>query len=477
MPIPFTCIEACDLSEDGKSELRLYGASGTRLFVQSSSGASAVWPEEADVRNDEENGEGPPGKRVKLSDPVENTSNFSCLTITNDKKHLVAVTAEDKCIRVFSIDSECRIKQLSERCMARRPCAICVTADDSLILCADKFGDVYSLPLIPSPEDEQQPAAPEQADVPEESSFVPSASVLTVHSGRNRKVLEAQLKQAKKGPKKPKEAPTFKHDLLLGHVSMLTDIAYAVVDKRSYIITADRDEHVRVSRGPPQAHIIEDFCHGHEAFISRLCVVGQDLLVSGGGDPDLFVWDWLHYKLLQKLPIRNAVFEFMRAQTDLASTLPEDVSSFKVAVSGIWSVPHAQSDVKEILVACEGVPALFSFNVGSSSTTGQAIALSGNALDVTFVQAGTESTCTAIVSVDNAHMPGSTTEIRKDESAVRLHFFSPQSDGQWTQAAGAVQQAFEGLGGSADKPTTNAKALHNILYGVENLRKRPGSDD
>jgi tRNA (guanine-N(7)-)-methyltransferase subunit TRM82 len=64
---------------------------------------------------DEVQDEGPPGKRIKLSPPTQHTSNFSCLRFTSDKKHLVAVTAEDKAIRVFSIDAEHKLRQLSER--------------------------------------------------------------------------------------------------------------------------------------------------------------------------------------------------------------------------------------------------------------------------------------------------------------------------------------------------------------------------
>ena len=43
--------------------------------------------------------------------------------------------------------------------MPKRPCAIALTADDSQILSADKFGDVYSLPLLPIEEDEEYFAA------------------------------------------------------------------------------------------------------------------------------------------------------------------------------------------------------------------------------------------------------------------------------------------------------------------------------
>src|SRR4051812_18032623 len=143
--------------------------------------------------------------------------------------------------------------------MSRRPSSITLTSDNTTILCADKFGDVYALPLLPSPEDDkvEQPEAP--ATELEQKDWLPSATTLTVHSGRNRKTLEEQLKQKAKGPAKSKEPMRFKHDLLLGHVSMLTDVVYAKVHGRSYIITADRDEHIRISRGQPQAHIIEGF--------------------------------------------------------------------------------------------------------------------------------------------------------------------------------------------------------------------------
>jgi tRNA (guanine-N(7)-)-methyltransferase subunit TRM82 len=66
------------------------------------------------------------------------------------------------------------------------------------------------------------------------------------------------------------------------------------------------------------------------------------------------------------------------------------------------------------LIACEGVPALFSFTFGDSSASGEAVPLNGNVLDVTFLDLS-QSTCTAVVSVDNVHKPGSTTETLDDE--------------------------------------------------------------
>jgi tRNA (guanine-N(7)-)-methyltransferase subunit TRM82 len=314
--------------------------------------------------------------------------------------------------------------------MSRKPSSIALTPDDSTILCADKFGDVYALPLMPSPDDEV-PKAPALIEAqPEEKEFTPSASLLTVHSGRNRRTLEEQLKQKAKGPAKPKEAITFRHELLLGHVSMLTDLTIAKADSRSYIITADRDEHIRVSRGLPQAHIIEGFCFGHEEFVSRLCVTRSGLLISGGGDAHVYVWDWQSYRLAEKLPLRNTAIQYLKSRPDLSSSL-KDEETFKVAVTGIWEVPTGTDQVSnmlaqmyesvtdtheadEILVACEGLPALFSFTIGTGAMASDSIALEGNPLDVAFVPTS-QTSWTAIVSVDNVHKPGSTTEVRDDQ--------------------------------------------------------------
>lgn len=323
------------------------------------------------------------------------------------------------------------------RCMARRPSSIVLTRDNSTILCADKFGDVYALPLLLSPDDIQletpaEPAPETPNDHLEEKDFTPAATVLTVHSGRNRRTLEEQLKQKAKGPPKPREAIAFKHDLLLGHVSMLTDVAYAQIDRRSYIITADRDEHVRISRGLPQAHIIEGFCYGHEEFVSRLCLTRTSKLISGGGDADLFVWEWQNYRLLERLPLRKVVLQHLEARADLGLSARAG-DTFKVAVSGIWDVPGDVSrlsdtlfyitdsqQIDRIVVACEGLPALFSFIVGVGATTGVTIPLNGNPLGVAFIHTS-QAHCTVVVSVDDIHKAGSTTELRDDNVSVPLH--------------------------------------------------------
>lgn len=166
-------------------------------------------------------------------------------------------------------------------------------------------------------EEEAAPSVPEAPATPETpmpapapSTYKPSASRFTVHSQRNLRALEEQERMVAKRRETPKEGPTFEHELILGHVSMLTALALATSDDgRRYIITADRDEHIRVSRGIPQAHIIENYCLGHESFLNALCVPPSrpEVLVSAGGDDEVFLWDWKAGRLLGKTNLLSHV--------------------------------------------------------------------------------------------------------------------------------------------------------------------------
>lgn len=229
--------------------------------------------------------------------------------------------------------------------MPKRPSAVRITADLQ-IFCADKFGDVYALPLIPedgvvSAAARRQPKAPYQT----------SANELTVHSKRNLMALQAQKKQEERSRLKAEaekdgkpEEPTFELTMLLGHVSMLTALLVAEYNGKNYIITGDRDEHIRVSRSTPQAHIIETFCLGHKEFIGDLVIPDsrKDVLISGGGDPDLFVWDWLAGNIMTKTSV-----------LEIAQKIKPEVSN--VAVSHLYSLefPAEPENLTYVLAICE----------------------------------------------------------------------------------------------------------------------------
>lgn len=238
--------------------------------------------------------------------------------------------------------------------MPKRPSALALTPDGQTILCGDKFGDAYSLPLLPG----------EYVQRTETKQYKPLATSLTVHTKRNLESLEQQKRQAEKARiAEEKAALNFEHQVILGHVSTLTDLISVALPgdsssscPRSYILTADRDEHIRVSRGVPQAHVIEQYCLGHTSFISKLCVPSwaPRVLVSGGGDGCLLVWNWTQGQIIQKILLE-----------DLVQT-PE------VIVRGIWDVSLEQSadttgPVKAILVGLEGyVPAFFGLSIQSN---------------------------------------------------------------------------------------------------------------
>ncbi|CAH1762077.1 8658_t:CDS:2 [Entrophospora sp. SA101] len=131
----------------------------------------------------------------------------------------MASSGEDKLLKVWSIDNW--------RPVPKRVVSIAFNSQGSQIITADKFGDVYRYPINAS--NDNQNAV----------------------------------------------------DLLLGHVSMVTDMILTPNNK--FIITADRDEHIRVSRFP-KGHNIESYCLGHTQFLSKLHILpwSTDFLLSAG---------------------------------------------------------------------------------------------------------------------------------------------------------------------------------------------------
>ena len=259
--------------------------------------------------------------------------------------------------------------------MPKRPCAIALTPDESTILCGDKFGDVYALPLL------GKPAPLECIDGRESTQkaqlapkpFTPTANTKTVHSKRNLEALKNQERMA--STRREKEAPGFEHKLLLGHVSLLTDLISTSLSlgnspterSRSYILTTDRDEHIRVSRGLPQTHIIEGYCLGHATFISKLCIPeGHERhLISGGGDDYIYLWNWVSQDLLQKLDLKTIVQELRsslahmeKVANDFHQTDKEEsenshpIATENIVVSGIWTY-RSETQGTQVFVACE----------------------------------------------------------------------------------------------------------------------------
>ena len=79
--------------------------------------------------------------------------------------------------------------------------------------------------------------------------------------------------------------------LLLGHLSQLLDMTLDHQAER--VITADRDEKIRVSRYP-NSYNIENYCLGHTEFVTTVWLsrVSSDVVISGSGDGTVRLWNY-----------------------------------------------------------------------------------------------------------------------------------------------------------------------------------------
>lgn len=85
---------------------------------------------------------------------------------------------------------------------------------------------------------------------------------------------------------------------IFGHLSMLLDLL--VTPDSKYVVTADRDEKIRVSHFP-NAYNIHGFCLGHTNYVASLTLLAPassssaktQILVSASGDGTLRSWDYL----------------------------------------------------------------------------------------------------------------------------------------------------------------------------------------
>ncbi|KAG7503183.1 tRNA (guanine-N(7)-)-methyltransferase non-catalytic subunit WDR4 [Solea senegalensis] len=146
--------------------------------------------------------------------------------------------------------------------------------------------------------------------------------------------------------------PQREGELKMGHLSMLLAITMSPDDK--YIVTADRDEKIRVShfRCP---YNIQSFCLGHQEFVSALLIPSahSHYLLSGSGDGTVKLWDFESGRRLQSCDLKHLVEK-------LSSEADEEK---KPTVSHITSSP----DQYHVAVLCERLPTVQIFTLNLES--------------------------------------------------------------------------------------------------------------
>ncbi|ELU35730.1 hypothetical protein AG1IA_10240 [Rhizoctonia solani AG-1 IA] len=123
------------------------------------------------------------------------------------------------------------LKHKTNHCreIPKRANVLKLSQDGQTILVADKFGDIFSYPLVPPEPIQQVQAQPTET--------VGSKSVaVAMHDNPH-------------------------GTLILGHASIITDFVLTHGEKQ--VISADRDEHVRVS-WYPDGWDIDRYCLGHK---------------------------------------------------------------------------------------------------------------------------------------------------------------------------------------------------------------------
>ncbi|KAF7516136.1 hypothetical protein G7054_g14282 [Neopestalotiopsis clavispora] len=398
--------EAAEEPEEGSSPAK-------RRKVETVTGVEAVaaGSEEAPEQQAQAEVKGDEQKRTKKGMHLNKLSpsdqpHINLLRTTANGSHLIAVTGTDKAVWVFEHDGKGQLRELGQRRLLH--------ASHS-----HRRGAVESGAAITTPKG-YQPMPSKGADN------------LTVHTQRNLKALIDQERQRQSNPQpKTKEAPKFAHELLIGHVSMLTAIAVAEdAQRRPYILTADRDEHIRVSRGMPQAHVIQEFCLGHAPLSTRCASRG---------------------------PTSCGV---LRGKVDLLGRVRQVVpEAAKVAVSRL--VASADGWVMAI---CERVAAVFVFRFSDDKLNFvQTLKVPGNALDVAILPSR------LVVGFDTTDPATSTNTVEP-----RLAVFAQGSSGDaWEASDFAYQDT------NVDDIDDTRAVLDNVLYAVENLRKteNPYGDD
>ncbi|KAI0796052.1 WD40-repeat-containing domain protein [Abortiporus biennis] len=202
-----------------------------------------------------------------------------CFTVDSTFEHIVT-SGEDKKLKVWKLEGGKQLTLESERELPKKPTEIRLTRDGQTILVSDKFGDVFGYPLNPS------------VSTP---SLVPSIT---------------PAENSKRGTLTSHENPS-NGTLVLGHTSLLT--GFILTDDEKYIVTADRDEHIRIS-WYPKGFVIERYCLGHKKFVSSLHIpsFSPSTLISAGGDPSMKLWDWLEGRCLLDIPIWDIVEPFVQ---------------------------------------------------------------------------------------------------------------------------------------------------------------------
>lgn len=233
------------------------------------------------------------------------------LTLSRNEEYLIGTTDSDKAAVLFRIDytKENCLQLYKRQVFPKRPCSVLTTLDDEKVVVADKFGDVYEIDA-------------------EDNVVVPEKNL----------------------------AP------ILGHVSMLSKVIVAKHDNRGFILTGDRDEHIKISHYP-KSYVVRHWLFGHHEFVSclHICLFNKDILISGGGDDYLLVWNWWEKKELARVELRELIAPFLTDAHMPPERFLRDNSEKEICISKVAT--YCQGEKRLIVVLCENTKCILTFSI------------------------------------------------------------------------------------------------------------------
>ncbi|XP_036244287.1 tRNA (guanine-N(7)-)-methyltransferase non-catalytic subunit WDR4 [Molothrus ater] len=162
--------------------------------------------------------------------------------------------------------------------------------------------------------------------------------------------------------------------LELGHVSLLMDVALSADDQ--YILTADRDEKIRVSLTKAPYSIVS-YCMGHREFVSKILVIPNcpDLLLSASGDSTLRLWQYKSGEEVHCCQL-STICEPQATKPDQKYT----VSRITYCCQGGY-----------VAILCDSIPTVYIFQLDASAQQllyKQQISLKHKGWDIAFEEMG-----------------------------------------------------------------------------------------